>query len=44
MNTQLKKGALELCVLAQLISKDQYGYELTEAISQKCRLHLEHYI
>jgi PadR family transcriptional regulator PadR len=35
MNTQLKKGALELCVLAQLIAKDQYGYELTEAISTK---------
>lgn len=35
MNTQLKKGALELCVLAQLRKKDRYGYELTEAISTK---------
>ncbi len=35
LNTQLKKGALELCVLAQLMSKDQYGYELIEAISTK---------
>lgn len=34
MNPQLKKGVLELCVLSQLTSKDKYGYELTDAISQ----------
>ena len=33
MNTQFKKGALELCVLSQLIGGDKYGYELTEKIS-----------
>lgn len=33
MNTQLKKGALELCVLSQLVQGDKYGYELTEKIS-----------
>ena len=33
MNAQLKKGALELCVLSQLLQEDRYGYELTEAIS-----------
>lgn len=33
MNTQLKKGALELCVLSQLARGDKYGYELTERIS-----------
>ncbi len=33
MNTQLKKGVLELCVLAQLEGGDKYGYELTERIS-----------
>lgn len=33
MNTQFKKGALELCVLSQLIQGDKYGYELTEKIS-----------
>ncbi len=33
MNTQLKKGALELCVLSQLTKGDKYGYELTEKIS-----------
>lgn len=33
MNTQFKKGALELCVLSQLVSGDKYGYELTERIS-----------
>lgn len=33
MNTQLKKGALELCVLSQLVYGDKYGYELTERIS-----------
>ena len=35
MNAQFKKGVLELCVLSQLAIKDQYGYELTEAISQQ---------
>lgn len=33
MNTQFKKGALELCVLSQLTRGDKYGYELTERIS-----------
>ena len=33
VNTQFKKGALELCVLSQLVSGDKYGYELTERIS-----------
>lgn len=35
MNTQLKKGALELCVLSQLVQADRYGYELTETISRE---------
>lgn len=35
MNTQFKKGALELCVLAQLNSGDRYGYELTDKISKE---------
>ena len=35
MNAQLKKGALELCVLAQLLDADRYGYEMTERISKR---------
>ena len=35
MNTQFKKGVLELCVLSQLCDCDRYGYELTEAISNE---------
>ena len=35
MNTQLKKGALEVCVLSQLAKGDKYGYELTEVISRE---------
>ena len=38
MNTQFKKGALELCVLSQLKNADKYGYELTETISQEMEL------
>ena len=34
MNTQLKKGVLELCVLSVLSSKDCYGYELVNKISK----------
>ncbi len=44
MNTQFKKGALELCVLSQLIGGDKYGYELTEKISVKCLLPAAHCI
>ena len=34
MNTQFKKGILELCVLAKLAKKDMYGYELVSSISK----------
>ena len=35
MNTQFKKGVLELCVLSLLKSGDKYGYELAETISRE---------
>ncbi|MBR6397103.1 MAG: PadR family transcriptional regulator [Lachnospiraceae bacterium] len=35
MNAQFKKGALELCVLAELKDSDRYGYELTDSISSE---------
>lgn len=34
MNIQFKKGVLELCVLAVLVRKDCYGYELVQEISE----------
>ena len=34
MNIQLKKGALELCVLLMLDKKNYYGYELISNISK----------
>lgn len=34
MNTQLKKGVLELCVLSLLSKRDYYGYELVNEISK----------
>ena len=40
MLTQLKKGALELCVLAQLRGRDRYGYELVSAISAEIEVTL----
>lgn len=42
MNTQFKKGALELCVLSQLRKADKYGYELTETISREMELATRH--
>ncbi|MDR1262003.1 MAG: PadR family transcriptional regulator [Oscillospiraceae bacterium] len=33
MNVQLKKGVLELCVLALLNHKDCYGFELVSLVS-----------
>lgn len=38
MNTQLKKGVLELLVLSLLSKEDKYGYELTEEISSKMEI------
>jgi Predicted transcriptional regulators len=34
INTQFKKGVLELCVLALINKHDRYGYELAEAVSK----------
>jgi PadR family transcriptional regulator PadR len=34
MNTQFKKGVLELCVLALVLRRDFYGYELVHRISE----------
>ena len=33
MNTQYKKGVLELCVLSLLTRRDCYGYEIFEYLS-----------
>ena len=33
MNTQYKKGVLELCVLALLHKRDCYGYEISDYLS-----------
>ena len=35
MNTQYKKGVLELCVLALLQQRDCYGYEISEILSRR---------
>ena len=35
MNTQYKKGVLELCVLELLRQRDCYGYEISEILSQR---------
>ena len=32
MDTQLKKGVLELCILLCLLKRDMYGYELMKII------------
>ncbi len=33
MNTQYKKGVLELCVLSLLQKHDRYGYEISETLA-----------
>ncbi|KNF07218.1 hypothetical protein CLPU_21c00360 [Gottschalkia purinilytica] len=38
MNSQFKKGVLELCVLSTLSNKDCYGYELVETISKNIQI------
>ena len=32
MNTQYKKGVLELCVLSLLHKRDCYGYEISDCL------------
>ncbi|EHB67235.1 MULTISPECIES: PadR family transcriptional regulator [Paenibacillus] len=34
VSVQFKKGVLELCVLVLINRKDQYGYELAQAVSR----------
>ena len=34
MNTQYKKGVLELCVLSLLSERDCYGYDVSEILSK----------
>ena len=38
MNIQFKKGVLELCVLALLLRRDLYGYELVQQISMNIEI------
>ena len=35
MNTQFKKGVLELCVLSLLKRGDKYGYELADTVGKQ---------
>ena len=35
MNTQLKKGIIELCVLKLMSQKDMYSFEVIETISKE---------
>lgn len=35
MNTQFKKGVLELCALTLLLNEDKYGYELADMLGKK---------
>ena len=34
MNTQLRKGVIELCILALIAQKDMYGYDIVRAMEQ----------
>lgn len=34
MDPQLKKGFLEFCVLASLVQKDSYGYQIVKDVSE----------
>lgn len=38
MNTQFKKGVIEMCVLSLVAAEDRYGYELIETISKSIEI------
>lgn len=35
MNTQFKKGILEMCVLSLISKKDMYGFEVIETLAEE---------
>ena len=35
MNTQYKKGVLELCVLSLMKKQDRYGYEISDLLTKR---------
>ncbi len=35
MNPQIKKGVLDMCVMALLVDKDSYGYDLADSLTKK---------
>lgn len=35
MNSQFKRGVLEMCILYLISTKDRYGYELVQEVSRK---------
>lgn len=34
MNTQLRKGVIEMCILALIDQQDMYGYEIVQSIAR----------
>ncbi|MFA6648095.1 MAG: PadR family transcriptional regulator [Candidatus Izemoplasmatales bacterium] len=34
MNSQFKRGIIELCVLKEMLEEDKYGYEIIDSISK----------
>lgn len=34
MNTQLRKGVIEMCILALIERQDMYGYEIVQSIAR----------
>lgn len=34
MNTQLRKGVIEMCILSLIERRDMYGYEIVQAIAR----------
>lgn len=38
LNSQYKKGVIELCVLSLLSTRDCYGYDVSEYLSQRIKI------
>ena len=39
MNTQFRKGIIEMCILALIARKDMYGYEIVQNIAFYTEIH-----
>ena len=44
MNTQFRKGVIEMCILALIERKDMYGYEIVQSIAYYTEIIAQYFV